>query len=208
MTESQDLLITTLEFLAAVVVLFTTIAVIYMTLKLIKKMTNIRMPRLRLPRLKLPKLPKRKKIEKKQERRTENMSKEAKEGTTFNDVFMFMIAVPLVLLWVGFAGFVIHSGLGKPEVLENIEAYTTLIAILGGPALLIIKDALDVWKQEQAEKTAFYKIKAQSVIDYNESTQKQRQMIEQKAQEQAHKVESEMTASKTEGITLPIKGKK
>jgi len=137
------------------------------------------------------------------------MSKDtAKEGTTFNDVFMFMIAVPLVLLWVGFAGFVIHSGLNNAAVLENIEAYTTLIAILGGPALLIIKDALDVWKQEQAEKTAFYKIKAQSVIDYNESTQKQRQMIEAKAQEQAHKIESEITDSKTEGITLPIKGKK
>ena len=83
----------------------------------------------------------------KTERRTEYMSKEAKEGTTFNDVFMFMIAVPLVLLWVGFAGFVIHSGIGKPEVLENIESYTTLIAILGGPALLIIKDALDVKKE-------------------------------------------------------------
>ena len=27
----------------------------------------------------------------------------AKEGVTFNDLFMFMIAVPLVLLWVGFA---------------------------------------------------------------------------------------------------------
>ncbi len=119
------------------------------------------------------------------------MSKDtAKEGTTFNDVFMFMIAVPLVLLWVGFAGFVIHSGLNKPDVLENIEAYTTLIAILGGPALLIIKDALDVWKQEQAEKTAFYKIKAQSVIDYNDSMQKQAQMIEEKAQEQEHKMES------------------
>ena len=89
-----------------------------------------------------------------------------------------------------FAGFVIHSGLGKPEVLENIEAYTTLIAILGGPALLIIKDALDVWKQEQAEKTAFYKVKAQSVIDYNEATQKQAQMIESKAQEQEHKMET------------------
>ena len=106
------------------------------------------------------------------------MSREAKEGTTFNDVFMFMIAVPLVLLWVGFAGFVIHSGLGKPEVLENIEAYTTLIAILGGPALLIIKDALDVWKQEQAEKTAFYKVNPQAVIDYNDHAQKQAQMIE------------------------------
>ncbi len=128
-------------------------------------------------------------IEQTKEKEKPKMSKEAKEGVTFNDLFMFMIAVPLVLLWVGFAGFVIHSGLGKPEVLENIEAYTTLIAILGGPALLIIKDALDVWKQEQAEKTAFYKIKAQSVIDYNESTQKQAQMIEAKAQEQEHKME-------------------
>ena len=157
-------------------------------------------------------LPKRKKVKKtiipKKERRTEDMSKEKGEGVTFNDIFMFMIAVPLVLLWVGFAGFVIHSGLNDAAVLEQIEGYTTLIAILGGPALLIIKDALDVWKQEQAEKTAFYKIKAQAVIDYNDATQKQAQMIEAKAQEQAHKIESEITDSKTEGITLPIKEKK
>jgi len=117
------------------------------------------------------------------------MSKDtASEGTTFNDVFMFMIAVPLVLLWVGFAGFVIHSGLGDAAVLENIEAYTTLIAILGGPALLIIKDALDVWKQEQAEKTAFYKVKAQAVIDYNEKAQSQAQLIEANEQAHEHKV--------------------
>ena len=137
------------------------------------------------------------KKEPKQIKEKKQMSKEAREGATFNDVFMFMIAVPLVLLWVGFAGFVIHSGLGKPEVLDNIEAYTTLIAILGGPALLIIKDALDVWKQEQAEKTAFYKIKAQAVIDYNDATQKQSQMIESKQQEQEHKIET--------GTTLPKK---
>ena len=118
------------------------------------------------------------------------MSKEKGEGVTFNDIFMFMIAVPLVLLWVGFAGFVIHSGLNDAAVLEQIEGYTTLIAILGGPALLIIKDALDVWKQEQAEKTAFYKVKAQAVIDYNDSMQKQAQAIETKAQEQEHKMQS------------------
>ena len=113
------------------------------------------------------------------------MSKDqTSEGVTFNDVFMFFIAVPLVLLWVGFAGFVIHTGLNNSAVLDNIEAYTTLIAILGGPALLIIKDALDVWKQEQAEKTAFYKTKAQAVIDYNDAAQKQAQMIE--ANEQSH----------------------
>ena len=123
----------------------------------------------------------------KTERRTEYMSKEAREGVTFNDIFMFMIAVPLVLLWVGFAGFVIHTGLNNSSVLDNIEAYTTLIAILGGPALLIIKDALDVWKQEQAEKTAFYKVKAQAVIDYNDHAQKQAQMIEANEQSHEHK---------------------
>ena len=124
----------------------------------------------------------------KTERRTEYMSKEAREGVTFNDIFMFMIAVPLVLLWVGFAGFVIHSGLNDNSVLDQIEAYTTLIAILGGPALLIIKDALDVWKQEQAEKTAFYKVKAQAVIDYNDHAQKQAQMIESNEQAHEHKI--------------------
>ena len=123
------------------------------------------------------------------QKKEKKMSKDtASEGTTFNDVFMFMIAVPLVLLWVGFAGFVIHSGLGDSAVLENIEAYTTLIAILGGPALLIIKDALDVWKQEQAEKTAFYKIKAQAVIDYNDKAQAQAQLIEANDQAHEHKV--------------------
>ena len=141
----------------------------------------------------LPKLPKQVKVIQVKEIKKEKpkMSKDtASEGVTFNDIFMFMIAVPLVLLWVGFAGFVIHSGLQDDSVLEQIEGYTTLIAILGGPALLIIKDALDVWKQEQAEKTAFYKVKAQAVIDYNDHAQKQAQMIEAKAQEQEHKMQS------------------
>ena len=120
----------------------------------------------------------------------QKMSDQQRESVTFNDIFMFMIAVPLVLLWVGFAGYVIWHGLRDPTVLTQIEGYTTLIAILGGPALLIIKDALDVWKQEQAEKTAFYKIKAQAVIDYNDAAQKQAQMIEAKAQDQEHKMEN------------------
>ena len=142
--------------------------------------------------LQLPK----KVMEKKQKRRTERMDRQAKEGVTFNDLFMFMIAVPLVLLWVGFAGYVIFHGLQDQTVLQQIEGYTTLIAILGGPALLIIKDALDVWKQEQAEKTAFYKIKAQAVIDYNDAAQKQMQMIEANQQAHEHKTATKVVAKK------------
>ena len=112
-----------------------------------------------------------------------------KEETTFNDVFMFLIAVPLVLLWTLFAGYVIWTGLHTPEVLGDIESYTTLIAILGGPALLIIKDALDVWKTEQATKSSFYQTKAQAVIDMNVAHQKQIHDQETKHQEQMHLIE-------------------
>tara|TARA_A100001037_G_scaffold223819_1_gene201764 strand:+ start:473 stop:1012 length:540 start_codon:yes stop_codon:yes gene_type:complete len=173
-------LITMLEMLAGVSALAGMIIVLTITYALVRKQ--------------LPKFPKKdtevKEIKEQPKRRIENMSNDqAKEGVTFNDIFMFMIAVPLVLLWVGFAGYVIFHGLQDQSVLQQIEGYTTLIAILGGPALLIIKDALDVWKQEQAEKTAFYKMKAQSVIDYNAKAQEQAQMIEAKEQEQQHKLQ-------------------
>jgi hypothetical protein len=183
-------LVTILEILAVTLAVLTTgiFGIIFL-----KMIANLLSP-LRLGALihSAPKIVKKDKPKKtKKTRRTERMSKDtASEGVTFNDIFMFMIAVPLVLLWVGFAGFVIHSGLQDDSVLEQIEGYTTLIAILGGPALLIIKDALDVWKQEQAEKTAFYKVKAQAVIDYNDASQKQAQMIEANAQEQEHKMEA------------------
>ena len=176
---------------AAAAALLATAITLAVTVTLLKKLyRTMSLPTISLPRIRLPKI-KQQKPKTTKQRRTERMSKDtASEGITFNDIFMFMIAVPLVLLWVGFAGFVIHSGLGNAAVLENIEAYTTLIAILGGPALLIIKDALDVWKQEQAEKTAFYKVKAQAVIDYNDAVLKQAQDIESKAQEQEHKMEN------------------
>jgi len=112
-----------------------------------------------------------------------------KEETTFNDVFMFLIAVPLVLLWVLFAGYVIWTGLHTPNVLEDIESYTTLIAILGGPALLIIKDALDVWKTEQSTKSDFYQTKAKAIIDMNAKHQQQIHDQESKHQEQMHLIE-------------------
>tara|TARA_R100000988_G_scaffold69926_1_gene35944 strand:- start:156 stop:737 length:582 start_codon:yes stop_codon:yes gene_type:complete len=179
-----------IEILEILAVVLAVLGVVYgaLVVSIILKRAFLYLPQ--IPSFPKQKPLKKQKKKKSKKRRTEYMSKEASEGITFNDIFMFMIAVPLVLLWVGFAGFVIHTGLNNSAVLENIEAYTTLIAILGGPALLIIKDALDVWKQEQAEKTAFYKVKAQAVIDYNDASQKQAQMIEANAQSQEHKMET------------------
>jgi hypothetical protein len=190
----MDILLVILELVAVTMAVMACALAVILIFIMLKQMIGRLISPLRLAALihSAPKIVKRDKPKKtKKTRRTERMSKDtASEGVTFNDIFMFMIAVPLVLLWVGFAGFVIHSGLQDDSVLEQIEGYTTLIAILGGPALLIIKDALDVWKQEQAEKTAFYKVKAQAVIDYNDASQKQAQMIEANAQEQEHKMEA------------------
>lgn len=134
------------------------------------------------------------KIKPKPKKEETKMARTKKDGlqseeTTFNDVFMFLIAVPLVLLWTLFAGYVIWTGLHTPDVLADIESYTTLIAILGGPALLIIKDALDVWKTEQSTKSAFYQTKAQAVIDMNMAHQQQIHDQERKHQEQMHLIE-------------------
>lgn len=63
---------------------------------------------------------------------------------------MLTLGVPVVLAWVAFACYVIWSGLHRPEVLNDIEGYTTLIAIIGGPALLIVTSMLELWKQEKS----------------------------------------------------------
>ena len=72
-----------------------------------------------------------------------------KKPRSFNDRMMMLLGVPVVLAWVAFSCLVIFSGLQSDEVLENIEGYTTLIAIIGGPALLILTSMLELWKQEQ-----------------------------------------------------------
>jgi|TARA_R110000765_G_scaffold315253_1_gene407859 hypothetical protein len=184
MTESTDVLITTLEFLAAATIFAVAAVIVFITLRFLKKVINIKMPKIQLPSL-----PKRKEKPKKEETKMTNKEGLQKEQTTFNDVFMFLIGVPLVLLWVLFAGYVIWTGLHTPNVLEDIESYTTLIAILGGPALLIIKDALDVWKTEQTTKADFYQTKAKALIDMNVAHQKQIHDQESKHQEQMHLIE-------------------
>jgi hypothetical protein len=180
-----------LEIAAALCVLFGVTVMAAIIFRILKKTLTSLFIWPTLPKIRLPSLPKRKEQPKKEETKMAGTKKDGlqKEETTFNDVFMFFIAVPLVLLWTSFAGYVIWTGLHTPEVLGNIESYTTLIAILGGPALLIIKDALDVWKTEQSTKSDFYQTKAQAIIDMNAKHQQQIHDQESKHQEQMHLIE-------------------
>ena len=184
-----------IEILEVLAILMAAFGVTLMGLIVLRVIINAMGGLIPSMKVKLPSLPKRepkpKPKPKKEETKMARTKKDGlqKEETTFNDVFMFLIAVPLVLLWTLFAGYVIWTGLHTPDVLADIESYTTLIAILGGPALLIIKDALDVWKTEQSTKSAFYQTKAQAVIDMNMAHQQQIHDQERKHQEQMHLIE-------------------
>ena len=71
--------------------------------------------------------------------------------TSFNDRLMLLLGVPVVLAWVAFACYVIYMGINDPTVISNLDGYTTLIAIIGGPALLILTSMLELWKKEQQQ---------------------------------------------------------
>ena len=71
---------------------------------------------------------------------------------SFNDKMMLIVGVPVVLSWMSFACIVIWKGLNDENVLNNIEGFTTLIAIIGGPALLILTSMLELWKNEQNQE--------------------------------------------------------
>ena len=53
------------------------------------------------------------------------------------------------MAWVAFACLVIWSGLQDDKVINDIDGYATLLAIIGGPALLIVTSMLELWKSEQ-----------------------------------------------------------
>ncbi len=80
------------------------------------------------------------------------MAKPNRSGSSVNDRMMLLVGVPVVLCWMAFACLVIWSGLQDDKVMNNIDGYTTLIAIIGGPALLILTSILELWKSEQNQE--------------------------------------------------------
>ena len=75
-----------------------------------------------------------------------------RKPVTFNDMMLMVLGIPLILSWLGFACYVIYSGIQDDtgQVQSNLDFYVALIAIVGSPALLFMNSVLESWKQEQA----------------------------------------------------------
>ena len=115
------------------------------------------------------------------------------KGDSFNDRMMMYIGVPIVLAWVAFACLVIWSGLQDDKVINDIDGYATLLAIIGGPALLIVTSMLELWKNEQSQEIALVpdetamklqvmKDQAAAAIAQDKIKQEHEEFLEKKAQ--------------------------
>ena len=69
----------------------------------------------------------------------------AKRQSSTRSLFWF-VSVPIVIAWVSFASLAVYKSV--VDGMEITENQLTVIGIVGGPALLIITNLLDLFKQE------------------------------------------------------------
>ena len=79
------------------------------------------------------------------------------EKNSFNDRMIKWTALPAVYLWLSASGAVVAMGILRPEVvLENLEGFIALIAIIGGTAQPAFATMLELWKSEQQTETELH----------------------------------------------------
>lgn len=120
---------------------------------------------------------------------------------TFNDRMVKRTVLPAIYLWLLAAGSVVAMGIWKPDVvLENLDGFIALIAIIGGTAAPALSTVLRMWESEQTieidnmgvemeherDRDA---LKKQHLIDLEKIQQKHEHALLTAAQEHRHIVE-------------------
>ena len=125
----------------------------------------------------------------------------AKQGDkdSVNDRMIKWTALPAVYLWLAASGAVVAMGIAKPEVvLENIEGFIALIAIIGGTAQPAFATMLELWKQEQQTETELHP----GIMESQTRVMEQRAALEREmalnAQKHKHMMDAEERRAKIE----------
>tara|TARA_R110000737_G_scaffold146369_1_gene176380 strand:- start:83 stop:442 length:360 start_codon:yes stop_codon:yes gene_type:complete len=73
--------------------------------------------------------------------------------TSFNDKLVKRTVLPAIYLWLAASGAVVYTGIMKPDVvLQNLEGFIALIAIIGGIAAPAFNTLLRTWEAEQGNE--------------------------------------------------------
>ena len=67
----------------------------------------------------------------------------------FVNFMMGIIAASVVLAWVGLAIFLVIMSFRDTAMVQDIEAYKSVLLIVGSPAMVIIYKVLEVWTAQQ-----------------------------------------------------------
>ena len=71
------------------------------------------------------------------------------ESDKFINFMMLMVCAPVVMSWVALAGILIVQAFSSAAVVTDIEAYKSILLIVGSPALVIIYKTLELWTAQQ-----------------------------------------------------------
>ena len=71
------------------------------------------------------------------------------EDNKFTNLMMAAVAAPVVLAWVGLSIFLVVMAFNDASVVSDIEAYKSVLLIIGSPALVIIYKVLELWTAQQ-----------------------------------------------------------
>ncbi len=142
--------------------------------------------------------------------------KKVQNEKSFNDKMVKKTVIPAIYLWLLASGSVVAMGIWKPDVvLQNLDGFIALIAIIGGVAAPALNTVLRMWENEQ--QVEIDNIPSDMTLQREMETLSQehsqfvekleqvhRQKLESLDQEHSHKVEKH-----TEGITVvkPIEKK-
>ena len=74
---------------------------------------------------------------------------------TYNDQMVSFTVLPIIYVWILASSAVVYTGITKPDiVLENLDGFIALIAIIGGVALPALNTLLRTWEAEKTNEIA------------------------------------------------------
>lgn len=127
------------------------------------------------------------------------------QAQSFNDKMVKKTVLPAIYLWLLASGAVVAMGIWKPDVvLENLDGFIALIAIIGGVAAPALNTVLRMWESEQTVEIDNIPIELKHDREVSVEQQEHKMYLEKQEQEHRQSVEKH-----TEGMTKlsPIKNK-
>jgi len=123
---------------------------------------------------------------------------------TFNDKLVARTVLPAIYLWLLSCGAVVYTGIMKPDVvLQNLEGFIALIAIIGGVAAPAFNTLMRTWEAEQANDVLDMPV--QSAHLRSENTKEHTHKMALEEQDNTHKVDMERNPNKEEPAVKTLK---